>query len=81
MAGDCPIFIFTGEHYFAFAGRVDGDPVKNICVDPNQVPVAQIVRPGVKNFFNFLWQRIDKTARRRAHVNLIFFFLRNTANL
>src|SRR5438105_12729568 len=43
--------------------------------------VAEIVRLCVDRLLDLFWQRVNETARREPHVNLLLFFFRNTADL
>ena len=43
--------------------------------------VAQIGRFRVQELFDFFRQRVNGAARRKPHINLIFFLLRHTADL
>ncbi len=80
-AGDCPVFLFAGENRLAFARRIDRHPVENVCVDANKMPVTHIIRPGIENLFGFLRERVNKSARREADVDLILFFFRHGTDL
>ena len=79
-ARDAPIFALTREHRFPFRPH-DGDAIENIGVDPNEMPVAQVVRFCVQNLLDFFWQRVNEATRSESNVDLSFLLFRHSADL
>src|SRR5207302_8677623 len=80
-AADCPVFLFAREDGFAFSRRIDRNPVENVCVDANQMPVPHVVGLSVENLLDFFRQRVNKSARREPDIDLVLFFFSRAANL
>ena len=76
-----PSFAFTGQGCFAFSGCLNGNPIKNIGIDPNQVSVAEICRLGCEKFLELLGHGVDTIARRKPHINLILRLIWNSPDL
>ncbi len=72
---------FRARISFAFAGSIDRDAIEHIRFEPNEMSIAQVVRLGVQDLFDFLGQRVDGIARSETNVNLFFLFFRDAADL
>src|SRR5205823_13788830 len=70
---ECPISIFARENGFAFAWSVDGNPIENVRIDPNQMRIPQIGRLCVKYFFDLFRQGVNRPARSESHIYLVLF--------
>src|SRR5207247_4892130 len=80
-AGNCPISIFPPKNGFGFAWSVDRDPIENVCIDANQVIVAQIGRLRINDLFDLFRKGVNGSTRGEPYVNLIFFFFWYAADL
>ena len=80
-ARDRPAFILAREHGLAFARGVDRDAIENIRIDSHQMAIAKIGRLRAENLFDLFRQRVDRSARGEAHVDLLLFFFGHAADL
>ena len=80
-ADDRPVLTFARQHGLALTRSINCDPIKNVCVDPDQMAIAQVIWFGVENLLDLLWQRVNESTRGEPHIQLVFFFFRHTADL